>query len=117
MNLRSREFIEQTLHNMLDVPLTHRCLVRNDDSGRIDLKLFDLFFLLDQMHVIRCNPDRAFRLGMSLLPDINDLIPVRAFSRIKSWVFVTSGHVASSVVNPLSRASLRTSGETPCAVK
>ena len=33
MNLRSREFIEQTLHDMLDVPLTHRCLVRNDDSG------------------------------------------------------------------------------------
>ncbi|MNN81884.1 hypothetical protein D3C81_1987570 [compost metagenome] len=36
---------------------------------------------------------------------------------MRVWVLVTSGQVASTTVSPFSSARLRTSGETPWAVK
>ncbi|MNP23993.1 hypothetical protein D3C76_1167260 [compost metagenome] len=73
--LGARIFLQQFFHNMLDIPLAHGRLVRDDDFVGRKIQLFDLFFLLDQMHLAWRNAYRAFRLGVSLLPDVDHLIP------------------------------------------
>ena len=74
----------------------------------------------------RSRPDRrigrlahhAFRLRVALLADVEDHdSPLATKALTRSWVWVTSGQVASITCSPRSRARRFTNGETPCAVK
>ncbi|MNJ52935.1 hypothetical protein D3C77_483030 [compost metagenome] len=76
MNLCAGELLQQLLHNMLNVPLAHRRLIRNDDPLRINLQGIDFLLHLDQVNTIRRNPDGSFRLRMPLLPDINNFVAI-----------------------------------------
>ena len=107
---------------MLDIPLAHRRLVGDDDLLRADSQTFDLFFPLDQMHMIRRDAHGPFRLRVSFLADIDDLVPI---GNLVADQIMGPGHIGASRIDdgkpllPGQLAHLRgyaVGGEDDCAL-
>ncbi|MNN06066.1 hypothetical protein D3C81_1188450 [compost metagenome] len=96
MHFSSRILLYQLLDNMLNIPLAHRGLIRNNDPVRGKVQKVNLFFPLNEMHMLWGDPQRAFRLGMSLLADINNLV---TFCDLLFNQNMRLGHIRTSGIN------------------
>lgn len=63
-----RIFFFYFFHNIMDIPLGHRRLVRDNQFLRFNVQPFHVFFGFDKMNDIRGDTDRSFRLRVSFFP-------------------------------------------------
>ena len=60
-----RIFFFYLFHNIVDIPLGHRRLVRDNQFLRFNVQPFHIFFGFNKMNDIRGDADRSFRLRVS----------------------------------------------------
>ncbi|MOA05664.1 hypothetical protein D3C78_1252740 [compost metagenome] len=74
-----RKFLNQLVNDMFNIPLGHCRLVRNDKTILRKLKRGNILFPFNQMDTIGSNANRSFRLRVSLLADIDNMIALFGF--------------------------------------
>ena len=79
MNFRMRKPFQQPVHNMLDIPLAHRRVIRDNNTAVTQFQIIGFFQLLNQVHMVRGNPYSTFGLRVSPFTNINNSIALCRF--------------------------------------